>query len=44
MEIKRRRALGPKSVLAGGKTDLIDDIEHVNNNLITQTSSEGIFF
>lgn len=44
MEIKRRRALGPKSVLAGGKTELIDDIEHVNNNLITQTSSEGIFF
>lgn len=33
-EIKGWRPLGPKSVPAGGKSDLLDDIEHVNNNLI----------
>lgn len=42
-EIKGWRALGPKSVPAGGKTDLIDNIGHVNNNLIIQVSSVGIF-
>lgn len=33
-EIKGWRALGPKSVPAGGKADLTDDIEHVNNDLV----------
>lgn len=33
-EIKGWRPLGPKSAPAGGKSDLLDDIEHVNNNLI----------